>query len=35
MGFSPEAVVAEADVRADELERTWSAVFGRFLDLAG
>lgn len=34
LGFSPEAVVAEADVRADELERTWSAVFGRFLDLA-
>ncbi len=33
MGFSPEAVVAEADVRADELERTWSEVFGRFLDL--
>ena len=35
MGFSPEAVVAEADVRADELEQTWSTVFGRFLDQAG
>jgi GMP synthase (glutamine-hydrolysing) len=33
-GFSPEAVIAEADRRTDELERTWSAVFGRFLDAA-
>ena len=33
-GFSPEAVIAEAEQREAELERTWSAVFGRFLDLA-
>ncbi|WP_165949449.1 type 1 glutamine amidotransferase [Kribbella turkmenica] len=30
-GFSPDAVIAEAERREDELERTWSAVFGRFL----
>ncbi len=34
-GFDPEAVVAEAGRREAELEQTWSAVFGRFLDLAG
>jgi len=33
-GFDPDAVIAEAELREDELERTWSAVFGRFLDLA-
>ncbi|TWD83617.1 GMP synthase-like glutamine amidotransferase [Kribbella amoyensis] len=33
-GFDPDDVVAEADRRADELEQTWSAVFGRFLDIA-
>jgi GMP synthase (glutamine-hydrolysing) len=33
-GFSPEAVIAEAERREDELERTWSAVFGRFLEVA-
>ncbi|ADB32077.1 glutamine amidotransferase class-I [Kribbella flavida DSM 17836] len=33
-GFDPAAVVAEADRRAAELEQTWSAVVGRFLDLA-
>lgn len=34
-GFDPEAVVAEAARREAELERTWSAVFGHFLDLTG
>jgi len=34
-GFSPEAVIAEAERREAELEQTWSTVFGRFLDLAG
>jgi GMP synthase (glutamine-hydrolysing) len=33
-GFIPEAVIAEAERREDELERTWSAVFGRFLEVA-
>jgi GMP synthase (glutamine-hydrolysing) len=33
-GFSPAEVLAEAERREDELERTWSAVFGRFLDVA-
>ncbi|MEU4193705.1 type 1 glutamine amidotransferase [Kribbella sp. NPDC026611] len=34
MGFEPAAVFEDADRYADELERTWSTVFGRFLDLA-
>jgi GMP synthase-like glutamine amidotransferase len=34
-GFSPEDVIAEAKRYDAELERTWSGVFGRFLDLAG
>lgn len=33
-GFDPETVVAEAENRAAELEETWSAVFGRFLDVS-
>jgi GMP synthase-like glutamine amidotransferase len=33
MGFEPAEVFADADRYADELERTWSTVFGRFLDL--
>jgi GMP synthase (glutamine-hydrolysing) len=32
-GFSPEAVIAEAEQREAELEHTWSAVFGRFLEV--
>lgn len=32
-GFDPEAVIAEAEQREAELERTWSAVFGRFLEV--
>jgi GMP synthase (glutamine-hydrolysing) len=34
-GFDPEAVIAAAEQHEAELERTWSTVFGRFLDLAG
>ncbi|WP_460666997.1 type 1 glutamine amidotransferase [Kribbella swartbergensis] len=34
-GFDPDTVMAEAERHAAELERTWSAVFGRFLDAAG
>jgi GMP synthase (glutamine-hydrolysing) len=33
-GFVPEDVVAGAEQHEAELDRTWSAVFGRFLDLA-
>jgi GMP synthase-like glutamine amidotransferase len=31
MGFDPDTVVADAERYAEELEKTWSAVFGRFL----
>lgn len=31
MGFDPDTVVADADRYAEELDKTWSAVFGRFL----
>jgi len=34
-GFDPEAVIAAAEQHEADLERTWSTVFGRFLDLAG
>jgi GMP synthase (glutamine-hydrolysing) len=34
LGFDPETVVADVDKYADELEQTWSVVFGRFLDQA-
>jgi GMP synthase (glutamine-hydrolysing) len=34
LGFDPDAVVADAEKYAAELEQTWSTVFGRFLDLA-
>jgi GMP synthase (glutamine-hydrolysing) len=33
MGFDPDTVVADAERYADELDKTWSTVFGRFLDL--
>jgi GMP synthase-like glutamine amidotransferase len=33
LGFDPDAVVADADRYAVELDKTWSAVVGRFLDL--
>jgi GMP synthase-like glutamine amidotransferase len=33
-GFTPETVIAEAEQYEAELERTWSTVVGRFLDLA-
>ena len=32
LGFDPETVIAEAERYDAELEQTWSAVFGRFLD---
>ncbi|MER7250083.1 type 1 glutamine amidotransferase [Kribbella sp. NPDC000426] len=31
MGFDPDAVVADAERYAEELDKTWSAVVGRFL----
>lgn len=34
-GFDPDAVIAEAERREAELDKTWSTVFGRFLDVAG
>ncbi|MEV5964241.1 type 1 glutamine amidotransferase [Kribbella sp. NPDC051952] len=33
-GFTPETVFAEAEQYEAELDRTWSTVVGRFLDLA-
>src|SRR3954447_2241456 len=33
LGFDPATVNDEAERYAVELEKTWSAVFGRFLDL--
>ena len=33
LGFDPDAVVADAERYAVELEKTWSVVIGRFLDL--
>lgn len=35
LGFDPAAVVADAERYAVELDKTWSTVVGRFLDLAG
>jgi hypothetical protein len=32
LGFDPETVIADAEKYDAELERTWSAMFGRFLD---
>jgi GMP synthase-like glutamine amidotransferase len=34
LGFDPDVVFAEASQYDAELEQTWSAVFGRFLDSA-
>jgi GMP synthase (glutamine-hydrolysing) len=31
MGFDPDALVADAERYAEELDKTWSAVIGRFL----
>jgi hypothetical protein len=31
MGFDPDALVADAERYAEELDKTWSAVVGRFL----
>ena len=31
MGFDPDALVADAERYAAELDKTWSTVFGRFL----
>ncbi|MGW7679858.1 type 1 glutamine amidotransferase [Kribbella sp. NPDC054772] len=33
LGFDPETVVADAEQYAVELDKTWSTVVGRFLDL--
>ncbi|WP_350276911.1 type 1 glutamine amidotransferase [Kribbella sp. HUAS MG21] len=33
LGFDPDVVVADAERYAVELDKTWSAVVGRFLDL--
>jgi GMP synthase (glutamine-hydrolysing) len=35
LGFDPDVVVADAEQYAVELEKTWSAVVGRFLSLVG
>ena len=35
LGFDPDAVVADAERHAAELDKTWSAVVGRFLSLVG
>jgi len=35
LGFDPDVVVADAERYAVELEKTWSAVVGRFLALVG
>lgn len=35
LGFDPDAVVADAERYAVELDKTWSTVVGRFLDLVG
>ncbi|MGW1341555.1 type 1 glutamine amidotransferase [Kribbella sp. NPDC002412] len=35
LGFDPANVVAEAELHEAELEATWSAVFGRFLERTG
>ncbi|MEU4291591.1 type 1 glutamine amidotransferase [Kribbella sp. NPDC026596] len=32
LGFDPETVIADAEKYDAELEQTWSAMFGRFLD---